>query len=374
MITRRNFLHAGLGAAVWSTLPRIAFGEDYLLQSLEAPQDLGTPIEYFDRLITPTPVFFVRSHFGPPALQMSRSVEIGGLVDRPARFTINDLKQFPETTITSVLQCAGNGRGLQEPHVPGVQWLHGAMGQAQWTGVRLSDVLKETGVQSSATHVQLLGADLPPKPAVPKFLRSIPLSRAIDRDTLLAYKMNGEPLTLAHGAPLRLIVPGWAGDHWIKWLTQITLADKEADGFYMKTAYKIPKSPVTPGTAVPPDHMTSLTVLPVKSIIASPRDGEIYAKAPREIVGVAFSGTAPVKSVEVSTDGGATWKVARLEGEAGIGRWQLFHAPTPKGKGSFRAMARATDAAGNVQPRTAAWNPSGYFWNAWHAVSWTVKA
>src|SRR5439155_3708089 len=134
----------------------------------------------------------------------------------------------------AVLQCAGNGRSLHQPRVPGVQWVHGAMGQASWTGVRLADLLGRAGVAAGAAHVQLEGADLPPKPMTPRFVRSIPLARALDPGTLVVSHMNGAPLSLGHGAPFRLVVPGWAGDHWVKWLTSIRVQTGEAEGFYMQ--------------------------------------------------------------------------------------------------------------------------------------------
>jgi sulfite oxidase len=346
-----------------------------LLQHVGVPQDLATPTELFDRLITPTPVFFVRSHFGAPALNPWRRLRVSGMVERPLDLGVTELRRFKEVTLTAVLQCAGNGRALQAPRAPGVQWVHGAMGQATFTGVRLADVLKEAGVASGAAHVHLSGADLPPKPAVPAFLRSIPLARALDPTTLVAYRMNGDPLTLAHGAPLRLIVPGWAGDHWVKWLTDIHVQKDEAEGFYMQTAYRLPKQPVAPGTAVPPEQTVSLTTFPVKSLIGRPADGARTRVGPQEIVGVAFSGEAALARVEVSTDGGAHWADATLEGDAGVGRWQVFrHRFTAPSPGTFQALARATDARGNTQPEKADWNPSGYFWNAWHAVRWEVTA
>lgn len=371
---RRDFLDAGVAAFTAGILPTAAWAEpEVLLEHTGAPQNLGTPTAFFDRLITPTSVFFVRSHFGPPALDPSRRVRIAGMVKRPLELGAAELRKFKEVTITAVLQCAGNGRALHAPRVPGVQWIHGAMGQASWTGVRLADVLKEAGVASDALHVRLSGADLPPKPAVPAFLRSIPLSRALDPTTLLAYRMNGDPLTLAHGAPLRLVVPGWAGDHWIKWLSEIHVQKDEAEGFYMQTAYRLPRQPVAPGTAVPPDQTVPLTTVSVKSIIGRPEDGERTKVGPQEIVGVAFSGEAAITRVEVSTDGGARWVDAKLEGDAGIGRWQVFrHRFTASAPGALRAVARATDARGNIQPEKAAWNPSGYLWNAWHSVAWEV--
>lgn len=376
---RRDVLSAGAAAVVAGVLSRWAQAdrteEGTLLVHLSRPQDLATPTEIFDRLITPVPVFFVRSHFGPPALHEHRRLRVSGLVGRPLDLGVQDLRRFEEVTVTAVLQCSGNGRALHEPRVPGVQWVHGAMGQAVWTGVRLADVLTQAGIAEGAAHVRLAGADLPPKPAVPGFIRGIPIARALDPTTLLAYRMNGEPLTLAHGAPLRLIVPGWSGNHWVKWLTDIHVQEDEVGGYFMKTAYRLPKHPVEPGAAVPPEETEPVTVFPVKSIIARPADGARATVGPQEIVGVAFSGEAAIRRVEVSLDGGATWAEAALEGAAGPGRWQVFRwAFSARLPGHFRAVARATDARGATQPEKAAWNPSGYFWNGWHSVSWEVSA
>jgi DMSO/TMAO reductase YedYZ molybdopterin-dependent catalytic subunit len=351
-----------------------AEGEE-LLRLGGTPQNLATPTTYFDRLITPNPVFFVRSHFGPPALDPSRKLVIDGLVEKTVTLSVEELRRMPQVTVTAVLQCAGNGRALHAPRVPGVQWGHGAMGQAVWKGVRLRDLLARAVVKSDAAHVQLAGADLPPKPQVPPFVRSIPLSRALTPDTIVAYLMNGEPLSLAHGAPLRLIVPGWAGDHWVKWLTHLRVQREEADGFFMQTAYRMPVAPVAPGTAVPPAEMSSLTTFPVKSLIATPVDGARTPAGAQEIVGIAFSGDAAIQRVEISNDEGRTWQIAKLEGEPGVGRWQLFRLRVPnRAAGPMSAVARAVERGGRMQPEHATWNPSGYFWNGWHRVIWEVAA
>jgi DMSO/TMAO reductase YedYZ molybdopterin-dependent catalytic subunit len=235
-------------------------------------------------------------------------------------------------------------------------------------------VLQKAGVLPDAGHLRLAGADGPPKPTVPAFVRSIPLSRALDPSTLIAWGMNGQPLTLAHGAPLRLVVPGWAGDHWVKWLTSIRVQKEEAEGFYMQTAYRMPIERVEPGAAVPPDKMKPATTFPIKSIIGAPADGAKGKVGAQKIAGVAFSGDAKVLQVEVSVDGGATWTKAKLEGEPGAGRWQVFRAEIDvKTRGPVKALARATDTKGNVQPKDAVWNPSGYYWNGWHEVTWTVE-
>lgn len=365
---RRDVLKAALAA---SLLPRLAPAQE-LMQHLDTPQDLGTPLEALDKLLTPSEVFFVRSHFGPPALNRSRRLRIEGrtIVD----LGVDDLRALPQATATVVLQCAGNGRALQRPRVPGVQWVHGAMGQAEWTGVRLRDLLEKAGVPDGALHVRFQGADNAPKPAVPKWIRSLPIEKAMDERTLVAWSMNGEPLSLAHGAPLRLVVPGWAGDHWMKWLTSARLQREEAEGFYMRTGYKAPKQPIAPGAAVKPEEMESVTVVPVKSVIARPADGARLSAGPQEIAGVAFSGAAAIARVEVSVDGGASWAAAELEGEPGAGRWVVFRHRFRAAPGPLRVLARATDARGATQPQAAVWNPSGYLWNAWHAVSCEVRS
>ena len=377
-IGRRGVIEgAAAGAALVAFARRaVADGGDTLLRYGSSPQNLATPTSYFERLITPTDAFFVRSHFGAPNLDRTRTLSIGGLLKSPlVDLKVEDLKaQFKETTVTAVLQCAGNGRALHKPRVPGIQWVHGAMGQATFTGVRLKDVLEKAGLQPDAAHVRLAGADGPPKPTVPAFVRSIPIARALDPSTLIAWGMNGQPLTLAHGAPLRLVVPGWAGDHWVKWLTRINVQKEEAEGFYMQTGYRMPIEKVEPGQSVPPDKMKPASTFPIKSIIGSPIDGAKGAKVGiQKIAGVAFSGDAPVKQVDVSIDGGTTWTKAKLEGEPGVGRWQVFRAEVDvKTPGPVKAVARASDTKNNVQPKDAVWNPSGYFWNGWHEVSWTV--
>src|SRR5262249_4782821 len=162
-----------------------------------------------------------------------------------------------------VLQCAGNGRGLYNARVPGVQWTHGAMGQATWTGVPLRALLERAGIPKDASHVWLEGADRPPMPTVPCWQRSSPLESAMDESTLVAWAMNGEPLALAHGAPFRLVVPGWTGNHWMKWLRSVRLENQEAGGFFMKTGYRMPTVPLEPGTPLKPELSVPVTTFGV---------------------------------------------------------------------------------------------------------------
>jgi DMSO/TMAO reductase YedYZ molybdopterin-dependent catalytic subunit len=349
-----------------------------LITRVTRPFDAETPVYEFASFLTPNHRFFVRSHFGPPAPELidetNWKLRVGGLVERSQTFTLQELKQFEAVTITAVVQCSGNGRAFHRPKVPGVQWERGAVGNAQWTGVRLRDVLARAGVQDRARHVQLQGADRPVVTSVPLFTRSIPLSKALHPDTLLAYEMNGRPLPLLHGAPLRVITPGWMADSCTKWLTEITVQAGEAQGYYMQTAYRIPVKPVESGTT---PSVTSIPVeaMVVKSLIAAPQEGETVKAGPVTIQGVAWSGEAKVVKVEVSFNEGKTWETARLVGEDlpyAWRQWQLvWNANTA---GTYTVLCRATDARAETQPATTPWNPSGFLWNGWDRVNVTVTA
>ena len=342
------------------------------------PFDAETPVREFTSFLTPNHRFFVRSHFGPPppeaVSEATWKLRVGGLVEGSHEFTLTDLRQMEAVTITAVVQCSGNGRAFHRPKVPGVQWERGAVGNAQWTGVRLRDVLGKAGVQSGARHVQLQGADRPVVASVPLFTRSIPLEKALHPDTILAYEMNGRPLPLLHGAPLRVIAPGWMADSCTKWLTEITVQAEEAAGYYMQTAYRIPTQPVESGMT-PNVPSAPVEAMVVKSLIAAPQEGETVKSGPVAIQGMAWSGEAKVVKVEVSLDEGKTWESARLLGEEhpyAWRQWQLIWKA--KTVGTFTILCRATDARGETQPATSPWNPSGFLWNGWDRVSVTVTA
>ena len=180
---------------------------------------------------------------------MPWEVEVVGLVEHPSRSALDALGRLEQVTTTAVLQCAGNGRALYRPRVAGAQWERGAVGQAEWSGVRLAELLDRAGVQAGAAHLHFHGGDAPPSPKTPAFVRSIPIERARVPSTLLALRMNGEPLPAVHGGPLRLVVPGWAGNNWSKWVRRIVVAREESPSFYMQTAYRMPREPIPP---VPP--------------------------------------------------------------------------------------------------------------------------
>ncbi len=343
------------------------------------PYDAETPVREFTSYVTPNHRFFVRSHFGPPAPELIAEanwrLRVGGLIEHPLELTLKDLKEFERVSITAVVQCSGNGRAFHRPKVPGVQWERGAVGNAQWTGVRLRDVLARAGVRPAAKHVQLQGADRPVVASVPLFTRSIPLEKAVHPDTLLAYEMNGRPLPLLHGAPLRVITPGWMADSCTKWLTEITVQADEAKGYYMQTAYRVPVTAIQPNSGLPGTSMLPVEAMVVKSLIASPVNGDEVGRGPVTVQGVAWSGEAAVATVELSFDEGRTWEQARLVGEDEPYAWRQWQFLwKPEGSGSASILCRATDASGQVQPHTTPWNPSGFLWNGWDRVTVTVQA
>ena len=366
-LSRRHFLLFSAAALLQpggSTAKR-----DMIVRSAR-PLDLEMPMIGFSDYITPIDRFFVRSHVYTPRVDIGQwRLAVGGEVASTLTMTMDDLRRLPPVELVSVLECAGNGRGFYEPSMPGMQWGHGAVGNGRWRGVRLADVLKRAGVKPSAKYVLFNGADVP-LGTMPDFQRSIPIAKALHPATLLAYEMNGETLPVEHGFPLRVVVPGWAGDSWIKWVTSISVLDREHDGFWMARAYRHPGVPVQPGQAIAPELMLPVTSLRVKSVIAEPHDadrvivGEVGK--PLTIRGVAWSGDAgPVRTVDVSVDAGRTWTPAamRRDQQSQFG-WRLWeHRWTPSREAYYTVFARARDAAGNTQPLEQEWNPSGYAWN-----------
>lgn len=347
---------------------------DLIIRSAN-PEDFEMPLSGFDTWITPVEHFYVRTHIYKPKVELSAwRLRVDGLVERELTLDMAELEKLPRAELVAVIECAGNGRGLYQPTVAGTQWHYGAVGNARWTGVRLADVLRRAGVKSGATSVLLDGADVP-MGKVPDFIRSVPLAKALDPDTLLAFQMNGAPLTGSHGFPLRLVSPGWAGDSWVKWVTNISLIDHEYDGFFMKTAYRRPVHTVAPGSAVDASLMTPVTAIKPKSVIASPLAGQRLAPGTVTIRGAAWAGGSPVERVDVSTDNGRTWRPAKLGADRARYAWRLWEADwTPPGEGSYVLMSKTTDESGGTQPFVEEWNPSGYLWNVVPAVRVEVGA
>jgi DMSO/TMAO reductase YedYZ molybdopterin-dependent catalytic subunit len=342
--------------------------QDPLIVHVTRPYDAETPVQAFLSWLTTSDRFFVRSHFGPPPPervdQATWRLTLSGLVEHPLTLTFDDLLKFEEITVTAVVQCSGNGRAFHRPKVPGVQWERGAVGNARWTGVRLADILASAGLHAKARHVALLGADRPVVSQTPLFRRSIPVEKALHPDTILATRMNGEPLPLLHGAPLRLITPGWMADSCVKWLTDITVQEHEATGYYMETAYRYPIRPVRPGEVVAPRDLKPVEAMVVKSLIAHPPQGATISSGTVMVQGVAWTGEGRIVTVEVSTDEGRTWELARLVGDDvpyAWRQWQFaWRATRP---GPYTIWSRATDDHGQVQPMASPWNPGGFLWN-----------
>ena len=382
---RREFLGlvaaggaAAAGATVW---PSLALGKGYMLEVNHQPADLETPLEQLnDAWLTRNEWFFVRSHMGPPRAPIDAAawrLGVWGTVNAPLQLSLRDLKHgFEQVSVSCVLQCAGNGRSLYTPKVPGAQWRYGAVGNAKWTGVRLADVLKRADLATDAKFLIIRGHDEPVLKTTPKFVRGFPLDKAMDPYTILAYEMNGKPLPELHGAPLRMIVPGWAGDHWMKWLHTVEVRNvgtEDDAGFWTASAYRYPNNPGAPGVAVPLDQTHRLTAINVKSIITNPLDGRRLTSGSLAVEGVAFSGLPTIRSVEVSVDDGA-WMSAQLGSEQAPYSWRRFTYRTQLAPGPHTIAARATDETGAVQPETAAWNPSGYINNAIMKVNVNVGA
>ena len=330
-----------------------------LLQLNAYPLDAETPLELLNTYITPNDLFFIRSHYISARVNPDTwTLSIDGAVSRPMHLTLADLLKMPKVEATCVLQCAGNGRSLFKPTMPGVQWRQGAVGNALWGGVRVRDVLERAGLKGWARHLHTFGSDVPPR-QVPPFHRSLEIEKVM-QDGIIAYEMNGEPLAHEHGAPARLIVPGWAGDHWMKWLRRMSPSPAPQSGFYMDTAYRYQMQPITELFV-----KSTITSVPRKARVGTP----VIAR------GFAFSGTPDIDRVELSEDDGRTWRPAELDPRHDPYAWRLWsYRWTPAAPGIHRLIARAIDSRGSMQPRDPVWNQSGYLHNGWHSITVEVTA
>jgi DMSO/TMAO reductase YedYZ molybdopterin-dependent catalytic subunit len=367
---------AGLAAqAPPSVGAEVVGGKPRLIVRSARPIDLETPVGLLDSWLTPNDLFYVRSHVYAPEIRLPDwRLEVKGAVERPLELRLDDLKRMPRASVVVTLECAGNGRAFFDPPVAGIQWQKGAVGTARWTGVRLADVLKRAGPKPEGRHVWLDGADRGIG-TMPDYIRNLPVAKALDPDTLLAYEMNGEPLPPLHGFPLRAVVPGWEGAYAVKWLERIEVADREHEGFFVQTAYRYPTRRIAPGAPVDPKDMAPLTGLAVKSVLTAPAEGAVVPGSGVRIAGFAWAGEAEVERVDVSTDGGATWQPTRLGADRARYAWRRFELDwRPPEPGSYVILSRAADARGRVQPITPQWNPSGYLWNAVDRVRVDVRA
>jgi DMSO/TMAO reductase YedYZ molybdopterin-dependent catalytic subunit len=380
MNSRRRFLkQASQAAFVASALPSLktwaaAFpqsqgieipGEDGLIVRSYRFVDLETPVEFLNTWLTPVPHFFVRNHMHEPSELDPQTwrLTIGGEVERPLVLNLAELAKLETHSVVNTLECAGNGRAFQRPQVPGVQWGKGAVSTARFSGPRLRDVLQGAGVKSNGKHLMFRGLDEVPG-KVPPFIRSIPIEKALDADTLIATHMNGSPLTKHHGFPARALVPGWIGAASCKWLTEIKVLDAEFVGNFMSPGYRFPNQPGKPGEPVKPEDTHPLTALSVKSVIAGPGEGASIKAGKVAVHGAAWAGEGDITKVEISTDGGATWNSAKLSREQAHYAWRLWNYEWNAKRGDYAVLSRATDSQGRTQPSSPIWNPSGYLYNA----------
>ena len=342
------------------------------------PPQLEMPFSVFNEsVITPNDAFFVRYHLADIPLDIEPdkfTVEIKGKVNSPLKLSVADIKKFPAVELVAVIQCSGNSRAFYEPRVAGGQLGNGAMGNARWKGVPLKTVLDKAGVQPVAKQVSFNGMDGPVSDKTPDFIKALDIDHARDGEVMLAYSMNGKDLPFLNGFPLRLIVPGYYGTYWVKHLNEITVLDNTFDGFWMKTAYRIPDNDcacVEPGTA--PKATIPINRLNVRSFITNLTNGaRVKAGATTLVKGITFDGGKGIKEVSVSTDGGVTWLAAKLGKDLGkysFREWQLL---VKLSAGSHNLKVRATNQAGQTQPSTPLWNPAGYMRNVIETTSVTA--
>jgi sulfite dehydrogenase len=341
------------------------------------PPQLETPFAIFnDGAITPNNAFFVRYHLADVPLGIDPdtfTLEIKGKVDRPLKLSLKEIRKLPAVDLIAVNQCSGNSRGFSNPRVAGGQLGNGAMGNARWHGVPLKAVLDKAGVQASAKQVTFNGMDGPVMDKTPDFVKALDIDHARDGEVMLAYGMNGEELPVLNGFPLRLIVPGYYGTYWVKHLNEITVIDGTFDGFWMKSAYRIPDNScacVEPGTA--PKATIPINRFNVRSFITSVADGAKLKAGKTTLKGIAFDGGKGIKEVAVSTDGGKTWQPAKLGKDLGKYSFREWKLATKLGAGPTELKVRATSNAGEVQPMEASWNPPGYMRNVVETVRVTA--
>ncbi len=352
-------------------------GKKPLIKWSYRPPNYETPVSYFNQSITPNDAFFVRYHLSdiPEVDAKTWKLRIGGEgANASFELTFDELKAMPAVEVVAVNQCSGNRRGLFQPHVPGVEWGYGAMGCARWKGVRLKDVLNRAGLKPEAIEIVFDGADGPPLEKTPDFVKSLPVWKATDEATLIAYEMNGQPLPHFNGYPARLVVPGWTGTYWVKHLISIEAATKPFAGFWMRSAYRIPlgKFPlVSRFTSQDTADTTPITEMVVNSLITSHADGATIAPG-AEIGGVAWDGGYGVARVEISADGGRTWREAALGPDLGRFAFRTFSGRAPGKTGKVSIMARATNRVGQTQTAALIHNPAGYHHNVMHRLTLNV--
>lgn len=349
------------------------------------PPLLETPFEVFDQafskgVFTPNDSFYVRWHWAviPTDIDVtSFRLTVGGHVDRPLSLGLTEIVNgLPRVELAAVNQCSGNSCGFSDPRVAGAQWGNGAMGNARWMGVRLRDVLDRAGVKSGATAVRFAGLDDPVVDSAPKFMKSLALDHARDGEVMIAYAMNGEQLPLLNGFPLRLVVPGWYSTYWVKMLNRVEVLNAPDENFWTASAYLIPD---TPGADMKPGQagvkMVPINKMVPRSFVTNLKSGDsVKAGAKTVVRGIAFGGDSGVKSVELSTDGGAGWQPTMLGGDEGKYSFRLWQAEVTPVAGELVLSVRCTNDNGLAQPAANNWNPSGFMHNGIETIGLKVGA
>ena len=346
-------------------------GKRPLIRVSTRPPHLETPFSVFDEgPFTANDAFFVRYHLANIPLSVDLAtyrLSVTGLVDSPLNLSLDDLKQLADPVeVIAVNQCSGNSRGFSAPRVFGAQLANGAMGNARWVGVPLRKVLAKAGVKAGAKQVTFDGLDTPVLPSTPDYRKALDIDHALSDEPILAWQMNGSALPLFNGYPVKLIVPGYFGTYWVKHLAQIDVIDHEFtghDAYFMTTAYRVPDNDcqcVAPGTT--PAKTRPISRLAVRSFITSlPAFSRVPAGHDVQLKGIAFDGGSGIKAVDVSIDGGQTWRSATLGQDLGRYSFREWRMPVRfQRKGEATLMVRATSRDGEVQPATADWNPAGY--------------
>jgi DMSO/TMAO reductase YedYZ molybdopterin-dependent catalytic subunit len=347
-----------------------------LILLTDRPVQLETPRHYFSSAFTPNEAFYVRWHLDgiPNTVDLKEwRLRVEGNVEKPLALTLPDLlTKFRSASLAAVNQCSGNSRSRLQPRVAGGQWGNGAMGNALWTGVKLREILNAAAVKNGSLEVQFQGLETGKGPegfGSNKFMKSLRLDDPVIDECIVAYSMNGQPLPMLNGFPVRLVVPGFFATYWMKSLAWIRILDKPDDNFWMKTAYRIPDTPR--GTTTPEEVQAGkvktvpIHRMPVRSFLITP-DGstKIPAGFPVTLRGIAFSGVGRISNVEVSQDGAKSWRVAKLGENYGAYSFRTWEtAWTPSRPGTYEIAVRATDEKGNMQTDDPVWNPGGYLWN-----------
>jgi DMSO/TMAO reductase YedYZ molybdopterin-dependent catalytic subunit len=347
-----------------------------LILLTDRPVQLETPRNYFRTAFTPNDAFYVRWHLSeiPNNIDLAAwKLKIEGNVNKPLALSLSDLTtKFKPFSIAAVNQCSGNSRSRLQPRVPGGQWGNGAMGNAMWTGVRLRDLLDAAGVKNGSLQVQFQGLETGAGPSglgSSAFLKSLEVSNSALDEAVVAYSMNGEPLPMLNGFPVRLVVPGYFATYWMKSLTWIRVLTAADENFWMKTAYRVPDT--LRGNTTPEEikagsvKTVPIARMPVRSFLISPNGGtKVPAGFSVTLRGIAFSGYGRIAKVETSDDSGKNWSAAVLGEDHGPYSFRTWEAAwTPRTPGKYTVAVRATDEKGNVQPDEPVWNPGGYLWN-----------